>query len=130
MFRLLRWSGCEDVLHAGYLRGEEEDLIEDSSWPEATVEPHEQLQTKREGHDPEADHPHCPHHRHLPHNKAEFKNQTCSTIHTFLSLNILLNETFGLLSYIIIIFIEVYMQLNGQLSLCIVLKHIHSFIVL
>lgn len=45
MSHLLRWTGSEDVLHTGRLRGKEEDLIEGSSRPEATDEQDNQLHT-------------------------------------------------------------------------------------
>lgn len=64
LVHLLRWDGSEDVLHTGQLWGEEEDFIQSSSVLQATPEPANQLHSEREGHHPQANHLHWPHHWH------------------------------------------------------------------
>lgn len=67
-FHILRWSCRKEVFHTGNLWGEEQDLVESSCRPEATVEPEEYLHTERQSHHTQAD-PHCPQHWHLEETK-------------------------------------------------------------
>lgn len=69
----------EDVLHAGHLRGEEQNLVQGSSRPETTDGPSDYLRAEGEGHDTHTEHLYSPHHSQKQHSKSHKKGGKVTT---------------------------------------------------